>query len=117
MPQDPGTHTQTVAQFPFASHVRGDTQEEVHDNKLVRATIVQPLIHGSGFPDRVEVHANGIGAWNNSTRDDVVSVQQRSCDGFSNTIDVNWKTKKGTLVEVRRLFEVEQNFTYQEEPR
>jgi len=47
----------------------------MENNELVLSTIVQPLIKRGGFPDRVKMHANGIGGWNDSTRDDVVSIE------------------------------------------
>jgi hypothetical protein len=40
-------------------HLRGNTEQEVHDNQLVGTTVVQPFIHGGSFPDRVEVHSCG----------------------------------------------------------
>ena len=38
-------------------NLRGHTEQKVHDNQLVGTTVVEPFIHGGGFPDWVEVHA------------------------------------------------------------
>ncbi len=88
--EDPRSHSETVGEFPLTAHVGSDTGEEMHDNQLVRTSVVQPFIHGGSLPDRVEVHSDGIGGRNHSSGDDVVSVQQRSCDRFTNSININW---------------------------
>lgn len=41
---DPGTHTEAVRKFPLTTHVAENTNEEVENYQLVRATVVQPLI-------------------------------------------------------------------------
>ena len=41
------------------------------------------------FPDGIEVKTNCVGRGNNCTRDDVVTVHQRTSDGFANTINVH----------------------------
>ena len=87
--KDPRTHTQTVGQFPFTAHVGGHTSQKVQDNQLVFTTIVQPFIHRSGFPDGVQVHANGVGGGDNGTRNNVVTVQQRSSNGFTDSINID----------------------------
>jgi hypothetical protein len=61
----------------------------VEYHQLVRATVVEPLIEGSCFPDGVEVKANGVGRRNDRTRDNVVAVDERASDGFPDAIDVN----------------------------
>ena len=86
---DPRTHAEAVAQFPLTTHVAEDADQEVEDYELVRTTVVQPLIEGSSFPDGVEVQADGVGGRNNSTRDDVVAVEQGTGDGLADTIDVH----------------------------
>ncbi len=87
---DPRTHTQAVGEFPLTSHIGIDADEEVEYNKLERTTVVEPLIQGSSFPDGVKVQSNSIGRRNNSTRDDVVSVHQRTSNRFTDAINVHW---------------------------
>ena len=89
---NPRTHAQAVAQFPLTTHVAEDANEEVEDHELVRATVVQPLIEGSSFPDGVEVQANGVGGRNNSTRDDVVAVHQGARDGLTDAVNVDGRS-------------------------
>ena len=86
---DPGTHAKAVGQLPLTTHVGGDANQEVEDNKLVRTAVVQPLIKRGSFPDGIEVQANGVGGGNNSTGDDVVSVDQGASDGLTDAIDIN----------------------------
>ena len=93
---DPRTHTQAVGQFPLTTHVGIDADEEVEDYELERTTIIQPLIEGCCFPNRIEVKSNSVGRGDNSTRDDVVTVHQGPCNRFSDTIDVHRRsTDKG----------------------
>ena len=73
----------------FASHVGSDTSQEVKDDELVRSAVVQPFIHRSSLPDRVEVHTDGVGGRDNGTGDDVVTVQERSGNRLANTVDVD----------------------------
>ena len=48
------------------------------------------LIHqGMRFPNGVEVKTNCIGTRDDSTRDDVVAIHERTSNGFTNTIDVH----------------------------
>merc|ERR1711939_860820 len=51
--------------------------------------VVQPLIEGSSFPDGVEVQTDGVGGRNNSTRDDVVAIDQGASDRLTDAVDVN----------------------------
>merc|ERR1712230_172073 len=67
---DPGAHAQAVGEFPLTTHVGVDADEEVENNQLEGAAVVQPLIEGSSFPDGVEVQADGVAGRNNSTGDD-----------------------------------------------
>jgi len=87
---DPRSHAETVGEFPLTTHVAVDADEEVEDYELERTTVVKPFIEGSSFPDGVEVKSNSIGTRNDSTRDDVVTIHERTSDGFTNTIDVHW---------------------------
>merc|ERR1712216_610954 len=48
-----------------------------------------PLIEGGGIPDWVEVQANGVAGRNNSTRNDVVAIEQGASDGLADAVDVN----------------------------
>merc|ERR1711871_1865045 len=41
------------------------------------------------FPDGIEVKADGVRGRNNSTRDDVVAVDQGASDGLTDTVDVD----------------------------
>ena len=86
---DPGTHTQTIREFPLTTHIGKDTDKEVEDYKLIRTTIIQPLVQRSCFPDGIEVKTNCVGRRNNCTRDDVVTVDQRTSDWFTDTVDVH----------------------------
>ena len=86
---DPRTHTETVGQFPLTTHIAEDTNEEVEDYELVRTTVIQPLIKGCCFPDGIEVKSNSVGRGHNSTRDDVVTIHERSRNRFANAIDVH----------------------------
>ena len=82
-------HAQAVGEFPLTTHVGVDADEEVENNQLEGAAVVQPLIEGSSFPDGVEVQADGVAGRNNSTRDDVVAVDQGASDGLTDAIDVD----------------------------
>ena len=61
------------------THVGVDA-DEMENNQLEGAAVVQPLIEGSSFPDVVEVQADGVAGRNNSTRDDVVAVDLGASD-------------------------------------
>merc|ERR1712199_95885 len=78
-----------VGEFPLATHVAEDADQEVEDNQLVRTAVVQPLIEGSGFPDGVEVQTDGVARRNNSAGDDVVAVDQGAGNRLTNTVDVD----------------------------
>ena len=86
---DPGAHAEAVGEFPLATHVAEDADQEVEDNQLVRTAVVQPLIERGSFPDGIEVKADGIRGGHNSTGDDVVAVNQGAGDGLTDAIDVN----------------------------
>merc|ERR1712023_209094 len=86
---DPGAHAEAVGKFPLATHVAENADQEVEDNQLVRTAVVQPLIEGSCFPDGVEVQTDGVGGRNNSTRNDVVAVDQGASDRLADAVDVN----------------------------
>merc|ERR1712054_63216 len=85
---DPGAHAQAVGEFPLTTHVGIDADEEMENNQLEGAAVVQPLIEGSSFPDGVEVQADGVAGRNNSTGD-VVAVDQGASDGLTDAIDVD----------------------------
>jgi len=86
---DPGAHAQAVGEFPLTTHVAEDANEEVEDHQLVRTAVVQPLVEAGGFPDGVEVQADGVAGGDNSTGDDVVSVDQRTGNGLTDAVDIN----------------------------
>merc|ERR1711943_164722 len=86
---DPGAHAQAVGKFPLTTHVGVDADEEVENNQLEGAAVVQPHIEGSSFPDGVEVQADSVAGRNNSTGDDVVAVDQGASDGLADAIDVD----------------------------
>jgi len=52
----------------------------VEDHQLVRTAVVQPLVEAGGFPDGVEVQADGVAGRNNGAGDDVVAVHQGAGD-------------------------------------
>ena len=56
---------------------------------MQRTIVVEPFIKGCGFPNGVEVKTNCIGTRDNCTRDDVVAIHERTCNRFTNTIDVH----------------------------
>ena len=64
-------------------------QEEVENNQLERTTVVQPLVEAGGFPDGIEVQADGVAGGDNSTRDDVVSVDQGASNRLTDAIDID----------------------------
>ena len=41
---DPRPHAKSIRQFPFASHIAKDANEEVEDNELVRTAVVEPFV-------------------------------------------------------------------------
>merc|ERR1712100_552997 len=86
---DPGAHAEAVGEFPLATHVAEDADQEVEDNQLVRTAVVEPLIERSSFPDEIEVQADGVGGRNNSTRNDVIAVDQGASNGLTDAVDVN----------------------------
>ena len=49
----------------------------------------KPIHQGMRFPNGVEVKSDCVGRGNNCTRDDVVTVHERTSNGFTNTIDVH----------------------------
>ena len=49
----------------------------------------KPIHQGMRFPNGVKVKTNCIGTRDNSTRDDVVTIHERTSNGFTNTIDVH----------------------------
>ncbi len=89
---NPRTHTQTVGQFPFPTHVAEHTDQKVQNHQLVRTTVVQPLIQGSSFPNGVEVHPNRIGGRHHRTGDDVVAVQQGTGHRLTNPVNVHGRS-------------------------
>ena len=78
-----------VGQFPLAAHVAGNAEQEVQHNQLVGTAVVEPLIHGSSFPDGVEVQADGCRGRDNRTGDDVIAAKQRALNGLADAVDVN----------------------------
>ena len=86
---DPRTHTETVRQFPLTTHIGKDADEKVEDYQLVGTTIVEPLIERSCFPDGIEVESNSVRRRNNSTRDDVITIHERTSNWFTDSVDVH----------------------------
>ena len=86
---DPGAHAEAVGEFPLATHVAEDADQEVEDNQLVGTAVVQPLIERGSFPDGIEVKADGVRGGHNSTGDDVVAVDQGASDGLTDAVDVD----------------------------
>ena len=58
-------------------------------NELERSAIVKPFIKRCGFPNGVEVKTNCVGRGNNSTTNDVVTVENSTRNGFTDAIDVH----------------------------
>jgi hypothetical protein len=87
--ENPRAHSQAVTEFPLTAHVGRNSNQEVKYSQLVFSSIVQPRIKGSSLPDRVEVHSNGIGTGDDCTSNDVVSIEKRSSNRFTNSINVN----------------------------
>jgi hypothetical protein len=92
--EDPRAHAETVGEFPLTTHVRGHSEQKVHDDQLVLAAIVQPFVDAGGFPNGVKVHANSVRRRDNSTRDDVVAVQQGSGHWFADAINVDRRRRE-----------------------
>jgi len=90
---NPRTHTETEGKLPLTTHVAAYTEEEVAYDEEVRTTVVEPLIYGRSFPDGVEVKTNCVGHGNYSTRDDVVTVKERTGNGLTNTIDIYGRSR------------------------
>ncbi len=86
---DPGTHTQAVRKFPLTTHVSIDANQEVEDNELERTTVIEPFIQTCCFPDGVEVQTDSVRRRDNSTRDDVVTIHERTSDGFTDTVNID----------------------------
>jgi len=86
---DPGAHAEAVGEFPLAAHVGENADQEVEHHQLVGTTVVEPLVEAGGFPDGVEVQADGVAGGDNSTRDDVVSVHQAAGNGLTDAVDVD----------------------------
>ena len=86
---DPGAHAEAVGEFPLTTHVGVDADEEVENNQLERTTVIKPLIQRSCFPDGVEVKTNCVRRRYNSTRNDVVTVEKGTSDGFTDAINVH----------------------------
>jgi len=92
---NPWTHSKTVGKFPLTTHVAEDTDQEVKDNELVRTTVVEPFIKTCCFPNWIEVKSNCIRRRNNSTRDNVVSIHERTSNWFPNTVNIDsWSSNK-----------------------
>merc|ERR1711991_754640 len=89
---DPGAHAEAVGEFPLATHVAEDADQEVEDNQLVGTAVVQPLIERGSFPDGIEVKADGVRGGHNSTGDDVVAVDQGAGDGLTDAVDINCRS-------------------------
>jgi hypothetical protein len=84
--EDPRAHAETVREFPLTAYIRGHSEL---DDQLVLAAHVQPFVDAGRFPDGVKVHTNGVGRRDDSTQNDVISVQQRSGHGFADAINVD----------------------------
>jgi len=76
-----GEYVEILYRFGVSVIVKGTAQR--------RRTIVQPLVQGSRFPDGIQVHADGVGTWDDGSGNNVVSVEQRSSNGLSNSVDVD----------------------------
>jgi hypothetical protein len=76
----------TVRKFPLTTHISINANKEVKHYKLERTPVVEPFIKTCCFPDRIEVKTNSIRTWNNSTRDDVVSIHKRTSNWFTNPV-------------------------------
>ena len=86
---DPGAHAEAVGEFPLATHVGVDADQEVEDHQLEGTAVVQPLIEAGGFPDGVEVQADGVAGRHNSTGDDVVAIHEAAGNGLADAVDVD----------------------------
>ena len=50
---------------------------------------VEPLVEAGGFPDGIEVQADGVAGGHNSTGNDVVAVHQGAGNGLTDAVDVD----------------------------
>ena len=88
---NPWTHRETEGEFPFTAHPCRDTSDEVKDDELIGATVVEPFVVCVRFPDWIEVDTDSVGRRNEGTRDDIVTIEERTCDWLTDTIDVDWR--------------------------
>ena len=49
----------------------------------------EPLVEAGGFPDRVEVQADGVARGHNSTGNDVIAVHQGAGNRLTDAVDVD----------------------------
>mmetsp|Transcript_67693 Transcript_67693/g.162501 ORF Transcript_67693/g.162501 Transcript_67693/m.162501 type:complete len:334 (+) Transcript_67693:42-1043(+) len=87
--ENPWTHTETIGEFPFTTHPTANTNEEVKNDELISTTIVKPLIETKRFPKRIEMNTNCVGRWNNCTGDNVVTIDKRTSNWLTNTINID----------------------------
>mmetsp|Transcript_47819 Transcript_47819/g.107337 ORF Transcript_47819/g.107337 Transcript_47819/m.107337 type:complete len:396 (+) Transcript_47819:127-1314(+) len=92
--EDPWTHTETIGEFPFTTHPTADTEEEVEHNELISTTVVEPFIKTKGFPERIEMDTDCVRRRNNSTRDDVVTIDKGTCNWLTDTINIDCRSKE-----------------------
>ena len=87
---DPRAHTKAVKRVPTHDPCRhrcrsGSGRLRVGKDHRCKKAIHQGM--REAFPNGVKVKTNCIGTRDDSTRDDVVAIHERTCNRFTNTID------------------------------
>ena len=60
----------------------------MEDNELERSAVVEPLIKGGCFPNRVEVETNSVARGHDCARDNIVAPHKGARYWFSDAIDI-----------------------------
>jgi len=92
--ENPWTHTETIGEFPLTTHPTANTNEEVKYDELISTTVVKPFIKTERLPERIEMDTNSVGRWNNSTGDNVVTIDKRTSNWLTNTINIDCWSKE-----------------------
>ena len=74
----------------------------MEDDELVGASVVEPFVERGSFPDGIEVESDGVGAGDDGSGDDVVSIHERASDWLANPVNVNGRGSDESDDEARR---------------
>ena len=56
--------------------------------QLVGTSVIEPLVDCDSFPDRIKMHTNSVGARYNGSLNNIVTIQKRPGDRFSDAINI-----------------------------